>query len=361
VVLVALSTSKSSFLVEAISPDCTLDTHFGHEGILDLALPGKNDVSSIDVMVPLRSGNVLLVGSVTAKMIAAEVTPLGRLVRTFGHSGWLVHALPGWSPGLDWGPSIDSVVQASSGDILVASDNGSSHVSTQGDVYEFTPGGGLDGSFGRGGWRRVLPIGAYIDQLIAEPNGSIVVYGQGVFGGCGGPEFEVLKANGQRDWSVNSNLARTESTVRHAGLKNGVVYLDHQGGMGLVGFGFGLKGCYSSGQFGYTEQLTPKGRVANGTHRTYFKSGSFDIQFGVSISGNRFVSAGENWDQTVLGIREFQQNGAPVSAFGRGGIRDIRLGSWIYASGPLVFAGPNGDVDVIVDSPRGARLLEVTT
>jgi hypothetical protein len=361
VVLIAFSppsNAPNGLDIYAVTPDCTIDSAFGVHGELSLS-PIGGPGSSLQTIIPAINGDVLVFGDAVGKLIATELTPEGQIVRSFGHNGWVVQKLSGWEFGLTQGPYVDAVSQAANGMIIIGGDDGQPHCCDHSLVYELTSDGHLVDTFGRGGVVHVFGQGAYIDQVLPEPGGSTLVVGQIIYAGCGGMYYVSLNAAGKIEAAITANLTRTTRSLPHSQWSNSKAYLGPDNKIGLVGVG--SRGCFGpSRQFAYNEQLTHLGTLDPGGHRIYFKPiERNNPTLAAASDGRVFLSTVDpNW--TVLALREFLPSGAVDAGFGHNGVLSLRLNPSINLIPlPMLTPGPAGDVDVVIPELAGPKLLEI--
>lgn len=360
VVVVAISPPSnppSGLELYAVDPDCTLDTGFGDHGERTLSPIGGVD-GSLDTVIAAVNGDLLVFGDTPGKLIATELSPTGAIVRGFGHNGWSVASLPGWGEGLTPGPDVDAVAQAPNGMILLGGDDGEPHCCVHSLMYELTASGHLVRSFGHGGVAAVFGQGAYIDQVLPLPGGSTLVVAQVIYGGCGGLHYAVLNLRGRLEPAITTNLTRTESSLPRSQWADAIAYATPGRRIGLIGVG--APRCYGpSRPFAYNEQLSRVGRLRPGGDRHFFTPiHEEDVQAVAAPDGHVYFGAVDD-DWSTLVLRSFQPDGAVDDAFGRGGVVSMGLNQAVNIPLAVLAVGPGHDLDVVLPELEGPKVLEV--
>jgi hypothetical protein len=358
-------------VLEAVRPNCTIDTQFGVDGVLHLRWPG-NFLSSVDAIAPTTSGGALIFGGSGGRLIATEIDDVGQIVRSFGRNGWLIRKLPDWSPETDFSPYTASLLQESNGNILMGSSNGCAHACTVPRVYAFSRTGQLRWTYAPKSTSTslVLPMGSEIDQLIPLADGTVVIVAPLDFGGCGSLELAALNPQGRFEPSVTSSLQRGVEALRSNSYNDGRAYQDDAGGVGI--FGALNRPCSQSRGHrflseNFLERTARDGHlISPPTYLDVSHQSVFNDELGTDLPGGDLIIWDPNASGSVITLRGLRSNGTPIAGFGHRGTIDIRQCSYdSFASGcifgsSIFTAGVAGDFDVVASDPLGPRLLELT-
>jgi hypothetical protein len=365
---------QAPFILEELSATCAPVQRFGPGGMVTLQVPflngkvpretGVGGEAFVGAMTATPAGDVLLFGNYGREIIGAEVSPRGRLVRSFGEGGWTGFANGSVSEFLS---NVAIVATRPNGTILVGVDDDLGGGQTL--VYELDTRGRRITSFGTHGVARVLGAGAQLAQLLELPHGTIVAVGELPYGvNQGHLVFSSLDAAGRPDRAMSRRLAGAMTWLPAANKIDGAAYVDRFGGVGIVGWGVTNAPWPVSGEpapalhspaFGFNVELSPIGGPEGaGTRRlvapppslaTYFASSlpSGESLLAIRLADGYLVIGDMPQTQfaaTVLQLHVMRLAGAIRSPFGAGGAR-VTLGR-SYA-GLVAFPGPGIRVDVV--------------
>ena len=145
------------------NPDGTLDSSFGHGGIVTTDL-GTFDDSIADIALQ-PDGKIVAVGAVFESAALARYLPDGRLDPTFGNAGTVIGGL-----GLD---QFNGIAVTPGGTILLAGGGGGDAI-----IASYGPTGKLNLGFGTLGVAQAdLSAGSSGDDLVVKADGDIVLVG----------------------------------------------------------------------------------------------------------------------------------------------------------------------------------------
>jgi hypothetical protein len=369
---------QAVFTLHAYLKNCAPDVGFGRHGLTRITYPVTQTYSFVEAMAPAAGGGVLLAGENGTAWVVGRLGPNGLLDAAFGDHGWAKlqpPQVPGSAGQVPTGPVVTSVVQAPSGRIYVGGNNGDAHCCVQSLVAGLTPTGHPDPAFGHNGWVDVFSPGSYQADLLVQPGGDLLVLGDIVFTGCGGPVLAMLTPDGTPVRTFDASASQSLGVLEKAGgLLVATVYPRAGGGIGLVGNE--SSSCATGGtpeRFGVAAVLGQSGVLdptfgAGGQARFGFdnaatvwvvptRSGGTGVWLQPFQTGPSSVSA-------PLLFREFSTGGVPNEAFGRNGVTSYDLARAAlneqYPS-VRVLAGPGRTAVIVVGSSHGIVIDRRTT
>lgn len=350
----------------ALRPNCGVDRGFGRDGRERLHTPGI-----IDAISQGAKGSVLLGGGIAkSPWVVGRLLPDGSPDPTFGTRGWVGLNLP---DALHFrsdvnAPTVTSVEQLLSGNILVAGNNGNAHCCVLSSVAELTESGQVVASYGHQGWASGLFEGSYAASSFPASDGSTWLVGAVVYGGCGGNVLGQLTADGTFT-AVRSTIGPSS---RGQMLWSGSAYPRPNGGLGLVG---DERSCYST-----AKNVGLNGALLNNTDSDLSYGPSGYTRFpsdrawwtwavGVNDGGVVLVTEppGPSYSMEFprfLNLRLFAQNGSPDKEMGQRAVLRVNLRAASHnAEYPNIaaVAGPNNSVLLLIGSKHGIELLRFRT
>lgn len=186
----------SKLVVIRYLPDGRLDPGFGAGGIVTTAPPGAAYAQG-EAVATTPEGDVLVAGDTAPagrnpSFLLARLDPDGGLDPSFGEGGFAVGA---FATGL--GSHADAVAATEGGDIVVGGGVRTGPSEAALALARYLPDGQLDPGFGAGGTLTTSPVrgefvGAGVASLIAGPPGGVVALGFGQAGEHTAPRIELL-------------------------------------------------------------------------------------------------------------------------------------------------------------------------
>lgn len=167
----------------------------------------------INAVAPKNGGGAIVAGTVAGEWVVGEINGRGQVDPAFGDGGWAVLPFRG---------ELTAVVQAPSGRIVIAGDNGGGGCCTLNWAAALSPRGQLERRFGSHG-RTELPTGedSGVQALALEPNGDILAsVGYGLMG-CWGVAVSTLTPSGRPLPLFGKRLARFWDRARLRHLRRG--------------------------------------------------------------------------------------------------------------------------------------------
>jgi uncharacterized delta-60 repeat protein len=274
---------STTFVVEALRSSCSPDEAFGTDGIARLqAPPGATRQFEIESISPGSKGSVILAGTSGNAMLVGRLLPDGRLDPTFGRRGWVSLVPPG-RLGL---PEATSVVQESSGLIVVAGDDGGCTGCYEDWVTAVTPHGALDRTFGAKGWVHLFTQASQINGLLDQPHDRVLVMGERDLQGCATASLALLTSSGAPAPGFQSNFAPIWGQIEPPQSFIGGIFGRSSRGFAVVGLGTDL--CSSSSD----SQLRTE---ASGFLAGFEPNGVLDPTFAVHGLTHFTAAYGELW------------------------------------------------------------------
>lgn len=360
----ATGQGNNTFTLHAFFPNCSVDRQFGIGGIANVTLPAPTEKDSISAMTPDGSGGLLLVGSSVSGWLVERVTATGHMDSGFGAGGAVSLDPPSSSPHNLAAASAATVAIEPSGTIIVGGIDNCSHYCRNDWIAALTPQGRLDTAFGQGGWGGSFdPTGSSVDQLLVQPDGSIVVNSSLVFAGCGGPSLTELTSQGSVIASFHANFEQAWGRIQTAQYFDGSLFSLPSGEIGFIGGG--EQNCHSaspSSSFGQIAGFLPSGILDAG-----FATGSdtFPAPFGgidaISLSDGDVLlvvhqsTSGSN----TLDLFVFTGSGHLDTAFGQQGETKVELPNAGFET-PVTAAATSGGVVIATFGPTALDMAELS-
>jgi hypothetical protein len=176
---------------------------------------------SIAAAVPAPGGGTVLAGSTAKGWLVARLDPNGGLDRTFGSGGWTV---------LPWPGSVSAITETPSGDIVLGGSEGGGCCVREW-VGELNAEGGVVSDFGSGG-RSPIPVyrdDSGITRVWVEPDGDILALTAGGNMGCWGISVSAFTSSGAPVPAFQSNFTAAMRRVSPSGIFVGDVVVRSEG------------------------------------------------------------------------------------------------------------------------------------
>ncbi len=312
----------------SVTGSCAVNRAFGTEGKATIAISSRAHVAAPQPGVPPRGvlwiqtvvsrtgGGTIVAGTYGGYWVVGEVTPRGRLDRTFGEAGWTV---------LPYRGAVTAVVEEPSGRIVVGGDNGGGGCCTLNWASALSPHGTLDRGFGTKG-REQLPTGedSGVEALALEPNGDILAQvGYGNMG-CWGTALAMLTPSGRPVPTFAKRLARFWKRFTF-GAFEGDAYAD---GDGFTLVGTGQRPCASGPTYsapsarGLIARFRPDGELVGQPIR--FASRLVGVQ-AFQNGADTLIATSPYADPSDLTLTDLHPDGSTDPQFGRNGHVRIRM------------------------------------
>jgi uncharacterized delta-60 repeat protein len=348
----AAQATTSSVALARYNSDGSLDSSFGSSGLVTTDFPGFGTVVGRSVAVQadgriLVAGNTYMVYQMDAgaRFALARYNSDGSLDTSFGDSGVLTTAFPGFSGAVGYGVAVQP-----DGRIVVA---GLVSTGNQGvfGLARYTPDGSLDSSFGTGGLVTTAfggYSGAYSVALQAD--GRIVAAGDA------GYIFALARYNS--DGSLDSSFG---SSGRVTAMVGGMYHYSYAWSVAVQPDGRILAGgtSYNSSaqaQFGlarFTATGSPDSSFGGNGQVTTSFGGSTQGAYSVAVQTNGRILAAGYTNGSASGtsyrfaLARYDSNGSLDTSFGTGGkvttsfggYPNLAYGAAVQSDGQIVVAG----------------------
>jgi hypothetical protein len=308
-----------SAVLRSVTPACASNGEFGHDGAATITIPSglrpgirEQQVGPgiwVNAVAPRSGGGAIVAGQYGGAWVVGEVTGSGTMDRGFGTKGWVVLPFQG---------EVTAVLQAPSGRIVIAGDNGGGGCCTVNWAAALSASGQLEKEFGANG-RAVLPTGedSGATALALEPNGDILAeIGYGNMG-CWGVALAMLTPSGRPETGFVKRLQRFWG-AQHFGAFVGDIYV---GGAGFTLVGTGQKPCARGSSVppatGLIARFRTSGRLDGSAAR--FPSPLYGSVQAFPEGADTVVVASPYADPTHITLTAIRQDGSTDASFGSHG------------------------------------------
>ncbi|HUC13487.1 MAG TPA: hypothetical protein VMS00_03455 [Acidimicrobiales bacterium] len=363
-------------VLQAVLPDCEPAQGFGVHGTATVTLAVHSASAVIDVIKATTDGRLLLGGGIGPDLVVGKLLSDGRLDTSFGTAGWARLQAPAKPPkGMFSGYAITALALGPSGMIYLGGNDGTAHCCVQDFVGALNPSGGLERSFGKGGWATLPALDGSYDTEIFPGASGVLVMGFVMYTGCGGPVLVRLDARGRIDSAFDATVRHSlaGATGRYV-LIGPALYPRPADGFALVG-DLIPSGCQSPAPklvgkglalgFRGNGKIDPSFGTAGRTAFTYAgSSGAWAVPLpdGFTVVVTDEVPEGSYGAPRSLDVRELSTAGRFRSTFCRLGTCIVNL-SWASASGsyPAIdaMAAPDGSAVIVAAAKQRAKLYQV--
>jgi hypothetical protein len=305
-------------VLDSITSRCAANSAFGDGGTATIQISpaqvptGNSDrYLWINAVAARIGGGAIVAGTYRNRWVVGAITRTGQLDPTFGNDGWTALPLRG---------QVETVVQESTGRIIVGGGNNGGGCCTVNHAAALSPKGQLDTSFGNAG-TVTLPTGedsgvASIAELLNGDLLAQVAYGNM---GCWGDALAMLTPSGRPVAGFAQRISRFWR-ANSFGAFVGDAYVDHNG-FTLVGTGQGpcADGPKPSAKSatGLLARFTANGAVVG--HAVRFPSPLYGGIAAFKHGTNVLVAEASYADAANETLRVLRPNGSAVKTFGNNG------------------------------------------